>query len=59
MAYNSQDYGDPLQVVMRRQSQSCHGCVFETEIKLAGDKLKLCAKLKQHGKKCKLYQGKP
>lgn len=59
MTFERYDYGDPLQVAMRRQAQSCHGCAFETEIKLAGDKLKLCAKLNPHGKKCKLYKGAP
>jgi inorganic pyrophosphatase len=44
-------YGDPLEVLIREESETCRGCVHEATIlgRLA------CDKGKRHGDRCKLY----
>jgi hypothetical protein len=41
-------YGDPLEYLMR----SCHGCLHEERISIAGSVRMICALDKKHGKRC-------
>lgn len=55
------EYGNPLDVILRRESQSCKGCAHEFKAEAFGITMWVCIKLDdagrrhKHGKKCKQY----
>jgi len=48
-------YGDPLEILIREESETCRGCVHEV-IVLGRT---ACDKGKPHGNRCKLYDERP
>ncbi len=53
-------YGDPLEVMMRKEARTCKGCALEQIIDAFGSKYVICSlKGKKHGKRCDAYQAKP
>ena len=58
MAFQRDYYGDPMQAAMRKQAQSCHRCMFEQVVRFGTDQVKICAKDRQYGVKCKLFTEK-
>jgi hypothetical protein len=51
-------YRDPLEVAMAREARSCKGCAHDETYEFAGNKVKICAKGRPHGKRCKLFREK-
>ena len=50
-AQPSHRYGDPLEVLIRDESRSCHGCVYE--VRILGRAI--CDRDERYGKRCKHY----
>lgn len=55
MALDSWQYRDPLEVAIRKESQTCKGCNYEEVVIMFGGEVKVCNKSRKHGKRCKHY----
>jgi len=51
-------YGNPLDILIFRESKSCKGCKHHQNLTLLGHVYELCALGKPFGKRCKKYQEK-
>ena len=51
-------YGNPEEVAMRREAQSCKGCEQEVKERFFGQEVKRCQKDKRYGTRCNLYREK-
>jgi hypothetical protein len=65
MALDQRQYGDPLEVLLRAEAETCRGCVHEKRVPCLGEIRKgaVCfgCKLKDHkyGTRCNQYEEKP
>jgi hypothetical protein len=51
-------YRDPLEVAIAREAQTCKGCAHEQAYEFANQKIKVCAKGRPHGRRCKFFREK-
>lgn len=49
---------DPLDILIFRESKTCKGCKHELEGVAWGERVTVCTKKQQHGKRCKHYEEK-
>jgi len=52
------EFGDPLEILLRREQGSCTGCQFDHAERVFGKEIKVCLKGRRHGKKCTKYKEK-
>lgn len=48
-------YRDPLNVLMAREAISCKGCRHEVCYRVWGETVRICARGKRHGRRCRSY----
>lgn len=59
MTLPKRDYGDPLEVLLRKEAETCKGCTHEALISAFGSKYIICKlQTKRHGKRCDQYEEK-
>lgn len=49
------EYGNPEAVAERRQARSCHGCRYESKIRMGVEYLEFCEKGRKHGVHCAFF----
>ena len=61
MALESWEYRDPEEVAMRRESQTCKGCVWLMQVQCFGDAFERCKILPQRTelRRCRKYHALP
>lgn len=47
--------GNPLDILIARESKTCKGCKHELDVVIWGGRTKICQKSKNHGKRCKSF----
>jgi hypothetical protein len=48
-------YGDPLDVLLKKEARSCKGCVHEGKMSWELETINYCEKGRKHGERCDHY----
>jgi hypothetical protein len=51
-------YKDPLEQMIKRESVTCQGCIYQRTEQVFDKVIKICSKGTKHGKKCANYKEK-
>lgn len=61
-AFPSQDYRDPLEILLAREARTCRGCIYQHTERAFGTDVTICTRKndngtrRQHGRRCKDYR---
>ena len=56
MALDHHLYGNPLDIIIRREAKTCKGCAHKFVLIVMSDKLEACSKGKKKLVRCKSYK---